>query len=86
MIVDFGLLAQWIGALTVIGGVVVGVIKFVQKINRMDKKLDSIMTEQKHIAKGTLAALKGLKEQGCNGPVTEALGELENHIFEHAHE
>ena len=86
MTIDVGQLAQWVGALGVIGGVVVGVIKFVQKINRMDKKLDSIMTEQKHIAKGTLAALKGLKEQGCNGPVTEALGELENHIFEHAHE
>lgn len=85
MTVDIGALAQWIGALGVIGGVAVGIAKFFRKLTRMDTKLDTIMTEQRHIAKGTLAALKGLKEQGCNGPVTEALSELEAHIFEQAH-
>lgn len=85
MVVDVGALAGWIAALGTIGGVVIAVFKFMQKINRMDAKLDSIMAEQQHIAKGTLAALKGLKEQGCNGPVTEALNELEEHIFQQAH-
>lgn len=85
MMIDVGALAGWIGALTTIGGVVVGIVKFFQKLSRMDLKLDTIMTEQRHIAKGTLAALKGLHEQGCNGPVTEALVELEEHIFEQAH-
>ena len=85
MVVDVGALASWIAALSAIGGVVFAVFKFMAKINRMDKKLDSIMLEQQHIAKGTLAALKGLKEQGCNGPVSDALEELEGHIFQQAH-
>ena len=32
-----------------------------------------------------LACLKGLKEQGCNGPVTEAIGKVEKHINQKAH-
>ena len=31
-----------------------------------------------------LACLKGLKEQGCNGPVTEAIGKIEKHINQKA--
>ncbi len=32
-----------------------------------------------------LACLKGLKEQGCNGPVTEAINRLEKYINQQAH-
>jgi len=32
-----------------------------------------------------LACLMGLKEQGCNGPVTEAINQLEKHINKQAH-
>ena len=85
MVVDVGVIAQWLGALGVMGGFVLAIFKFIQKLTMMDCKLDAIMSEQQHIAKGTLAALKGLKEQGCNGPVTEALKELEEHIFQQAH-
>jgi len=85
MTINIQVLAGWITALSVIGGVIFSAVKFLQKINCMDKKLDDIMIEQRHIAKGTLASLKGLKEQGSNGPVAEALEELENHIFEQAH-
>lgn len=35
---------------------------------------------------GVLACLKGLKEQGCNGPVTEAINKIEKHLNEKAHE
>ena len=34
----------------------------------------------------TLACLKGLKEQGCNGPVSAALDKLEKHLNQAAHE
>lgn len=34
---------------------------------------------------GVLACLKGLKEQGCNGPVTEAINKIEKHLNEKAH-
>ncbi len=38
------------------------------------------------ICYGVLACLKGLKEQGCNGPVTAALDKLEKHLNQAAHE
>ena len=42
--------------------------------------------EQTLIIYGLLACLKGLKEQGCNGPVTEAINKIERHINIKAHE
>ena len=35
---------------------------------------------------GILACLRGLKEQGCDGPVTEALDKLEKHLNMAAHD
>lgn len=35
---------------------------------------------------GVLACLKGLKEQGCNGPVTEAINKMEKYLNQKAHE
>ena len=48
--------------------------------------MDSMKQEQTLIVYGLLACLKGLKEQGCNGPVTEAINRIENHLNEKAHE
>lgn len=45
----------------------------------------SIKSEQRVLTAGILACLKGLKEQGCNGPVTEAIKEIEEHINNEAH-
>lgn len=42
--------------------------------------------EQALIVYGVLACLKGLQEQGCNGPVTKAIDKLEKHINQRAHE
>ena len=42
--------------------------------------------EQTIIVYGLLACLKGLKEQGCNGPVTEAIDKIEKHLNKRAHE
>ena len=42
--------------------------------------------EQTLLVYGILACLKGLKEQGCNGPVTEAISKIEKHINQKAHE
>lgn len=38
--------------------------------------------ERKLLLKAQLACLKGLKEQGCNGPVTESIEEIENYLIE----
>jgi len=48
--------------------------------------LAAIWQEQTLICYGVLACLKGLKEQGCNGPVTAALDKLEKHLNQAAHE
>lgn len=49
-----------------------------------DKK--AINEELTLLTFGILACLKGLREQGCNGPVTEAIGKIEKHLNQKAHE
>lgn len=75
-----------LAALGGIGGVVVWCIKFVDRQKKQDKELATIRKEQTLICYGVLACLKGLKEQGCNGPVTAALDKLEKHLNQAAHE
>lgn len=48
--------------------------------------MDAIKEEQTLLVYGILACLKGLKEQGCNGPVTEAINKIEKHLNQKAHE
>lgn len=54
--------------------------------NAHKSDIDTIKTEQTLLVYGILACLKGLKEQGCNGPVTEAIDKIEKHINQKAHE
>ena len=79
-------LAALLTALGVIGGVVVWGIKFIARQQKQDKELAAIRKEQTLICCGVLACLQGLKEQGCDGPVTEALGKLEAHLNHAAHD
>ena len=46
----------------------------------------SIKKEQTLLVYGVLACLKGLKEQGCNGPVTEAISRIEKYLNQKSHE
>lgn len=78
--------AALLTALGVIGGVVMWCIKFVDRQKKQDHELAAILKEQTLICYGVLACLKGLKEQGCNGPVTAALDKLEKHLNQAAHE
>ena len=48
--------------------------------------MDAMKHEQTLLVYGILACLKGLKEQGCNGPVTEAIHKIEEHLNQKAHE
>ena len=48
--------------------------------------MEHMKQEQTIIVYGLLACLKGLKEQGCNGPVTEAIAKIEKHLNKRAHE
>ena len=80
------MLAQILTALGVIGGVVLWCFKFVQRSRRQAEELRAIRKEQTLICYGLLACLKGLKEQGCNGPVTEAMDRMEQHLNQAAHD
>ncbi len=78
--------ASLLGALGAIGGVVFWWFKFVERNRKQDEELKAIRREQTLICYGVLACLKGLKEQGCNGPVTAALDKLEKHLNRAAHD
>lgn len=72
-----------------------------EEIKRIDKKVDTevrklrekherdqsgTQEEQTLVIYGLLACLKGLAEQGCDGPVAEAIDKIEKHINLKAHE
>lgn len=38
------------------------------------------------LVNGVLACLKGLKEQGCNGPVTEGIHQIEAYLMRKSHD
>ena len=80
------MLAELLTALGVIGGVILWCIQFVQRSRRQAEELKSIRKEQTLICYGLLACLNGLKEQGCNGPVTEAMNRIEEHLNQAAHD
>ena len=58
---------------------------WIKKQDDQDKEIKEMKEEQAILTYGILACLKGLKEQGCNGPVTEAINKIEKHLNEKAH-
>lgn len=50
-----------------------------------DAKLQQISSELCMISYGLMAALDGLKQLNCNGPVTEAREKFDKHINKQAH-
>lgn len=89
--------AGGITAMGVIGGVLIGLYRFWQRPKEQEEEIQAlkemhvedikkINEEQCLITYGLLACLKGLKEQGCNGPVTEAINKIEKHLNQQAHE
>jgi Na+/H+ antiporter NhaD/arsenite permease-like protein len=58
---------------------------FVKRQEEQDKIIKAIQEEQTLLTYGVLACLKGLHEQGANGPVTEAIDKIEKHINQKAH-
>ena len=79
------LCAEIMGALTVVLGGIFALYKWVLRQNKQDTEIKALKEEQTVICYGVLAALKGLREQGCNGPVTEAINKIENHLNVKAH-
>lgn len=84
----------WQAVVTAAGiiGAFVALVNYIRKLfgwferqEMQDKEIQAIKEEQTILTYGILACLRGLKEQGCNGPVTEAINKIENHINKKAH-
>ena len=73
-------------AVVVIFSAIFAVYKWYLKQNQQDVEIGRVESEQCLLTYGILACLKGLKEQGCNGPVTEAIDKIEKHINKQAHD
>ena len=88
--------AAVLAAILAIGGLIFKTYDWVKQQSAQEAKMDeikathnadvaSIKEEQSIIVYGLLACLKGLSEQGCNGPVTAAIAKLEAHMNKEAH-
>ena len=71
---------------------VVAIVKYFTKAHNwvlrqaeQDKAISDIKSEQQVLVYGVVACLKGLKERGCNGPVTDAINKIEKHLNKEAH-
>lgn len=64
-----------------------------EDIKELKNDVEVIKTEIKDgkeerliLVNGVLACLKGLKEQGCNGPVTEGIKQIEDYLMKKSHD
>lgn len=89
-------LASVLGAVIAIGTVAYKMVKWFQKQEKQTADIEKLREQEQEdiqelkdemclLTYAVLACLKGLKEQGCNGPVTEAIGKIEKHINQKAH-
>jgi hypothetical protein len=85
-----------LGALTAFIALFVKAFRWVDRQKKQDQELEAlrnrhetdngaIQEELTLLNYGVLACLKGLKEQGCNGPVTKAIDKIEKHLNQKAH-
>lgn len=89
MYITPGAIIQCAAVLTAAGtiiGVVFAIFRWFQKQKQQDIDIEELKKEQCLLTYGILACLKGLKEQGCNGPVTEAINKIEKHVNQKAHD
>lgn len=73
-------IASVVGAFVTLVTYFAKVVKFVEHQREQDAEIQFLKNEQGLQLRGILAALKGLKEQGCNGPVTEMITEIEQFL------
>ena len=85
-----------VGAVLAIGSLIYKAIKWFQTQEEQTKQIEELRNKEQEdinnvkeelclLMYANLACLKGLKEQGCNGPVTEAIDKIEKHLNIKAH-
>lgn len=88
MYIDTGVILNAAAVMTALGtvaGAVAAVYRFYLRQKKQDEELSAIRVELQILCFGIRACLSGLKEQGCNGPVTQALTALDKHLNKQAH-
>ena len=86
-----------LGAATALIAFFAKIVRWVDRQKAQDMELENIKAKHESDAEavqqelsmltyGVLACLKGLREQGCNGPVTEAVNKIEKYLNMRAHE
>jgi hypothetical protein len=83
MQIDILLLAEIISALTVISGLIFGIFKFIENNKKQNTEIKK--NEQTLTMYALRACLDGLKQQGCNGRVTEAINKIDKYLNQSAH-
>lgn len=78
-------LAELLGALSVIIGVIKVAVNFIDRQKAQDVDIKEIKEEQTMTTYVLLAVLDGLKQQGCNGEVSIAHDKLSKFINQKAH-
>lgn len=89
MYIDASTIIKCAAVLTATGtifGVIFALFRWLQKQKQQDIDIAALKEEQCLLTYGILACLKGLKEQGCNGPVTEAINKIDKHVNQKAHD
>lgn len=91
--ITLGQIKAVIGTITVIGAFFIAIFKWYtnnisNKLNNYNNRITALEKENNTskeqntiLLKGQLACLKGLKEQGCNGPVTQSINEIESYLL-----
>lgn len=59
--------------------------KRLEKVDKIDSTIHSMQEEQTLQCYCILACLKGLAEQGCNGPVHDGIDRMEKYLNKQAH-
>ena len=77
--------ASLLGAVTAVFGGLFAAYRWYQRQNKQDEDIQAMKEEMCLLTYGVLACLKGLKEMGQNGPVTEAIDKIEKHMNQEAH-
>lgn len=97
MQIDIVKVAEIIGACSVILGVIIGGYKLYDRLldrvddiekrmNAQEKEIERMKKEDTLVIYALRACLDGLKQQGCNGKVTEAFDMLDKHVNKAAHD
>lgn len=79
--IDFGLLSAVLGVISINVGAIAAVVKVIQRLTAVERRLDDIASTYKVLCKGVYASLDGLHQQGCNGMVTETHKEFQEMLF-----